>query len=310
MYFGDANSNAIYEMDMFGEILNAWPLSATGYAFHHQVLEKPNGNLLITVDKTGIATKEDFIIELGRTAGDVVNVWDFRESLQYNRTAWTTDTEDWIHINAVEYDSTDDCIIASGRTQGLVKVDADNNVKWIMAPHRGWGLAGNGVDLTTKLLQPLDAQGAPITDAEVLDGSENHPEFEWNWYQHAPQKLKDGTLIFFDNGDTRNYTTNELYSRAARFKIDESAMTVQQQWQYGKERGVQTYSRFVSDVDYNEESGNMIFSSGAVNDDGPRHGKIIEIKGGTSDVEFEATITPPKTNGVTFHRTERINLYR
>jgi arylsulfate sulfotransferase len=92
-------------------------------------------------------------------------------------------------------------------------VDASNNVKWIMAPHRGWGIAGNGVDLKTKLLQPLDAQGTPISDTGVLEGSTNHPDFEWNWYQHAPKKLNDGELLLFDNGDTRNFKTDSLYSR-------------------------------------------------------------------------------------------------
>lgn len=310
LYFGDANSNAIYEMDMLGNILNTWPIGSLGYAFHHEVLEKPDGNFLVTVDKLGIATKEDFIIEISRETGAVVNVWDFRESMQYNRTAWTTNTEDWIHINAVEFDASDNSIIVSGRTQGLVKVDNDNNVKWILAPHREWGMSGVGVDLNTKLLQPLDAQGVPITDTGVLNGSVNHPDFEWNWYQHAPHKMADGGLICFDNGDTRNYKKDSLYSRAVKYMIDETTMTVRQEWQYGKERGVETYARFVSDVDFNEESGNIVFSAGAVNDDGPRHGKVVEIKANTADVVFEATVTPPATNGVTFHRTERIKLYR
>jgi arylsulfate sulfotransferase len=310
LYFGDIASSTIYEIDMFGNILNSWPLIPLGYEFHHQVLEKPNGNFIITVKKTGIPTRDDHIIEINRATGELVNVWDFRQSLQYDRTTWTTDAVDWLHLNAVEYDPTDDCIIASGRTQGLVKVDASNNVKWIMAPHRGWGIAGNGVDLKTKLLQPLDAQGTPISDTGVLEGSTNHPDFEWNWYQHAPKKLNDGELLLFDNGDTRNFKTDSLYSRVVRYRIDETAMTVQQQWQYGKERGIGTYSFIVSDVDFNEESGNIIFSPGAITQDGPRHGKIIEIKANTADVLFEATITPEQTSAVTFHRTERMSLYR
>ncbi len=310
LYFGDLRTNAIYEIDMFGNILNTWSLSNTEYTFHHQVLEKPNGNFLITVNKTGTGTIEDHVIEISRTTGEVVKVWDFRQSLQTNRTAWTTNSENWLHMNALEYDSTDDCLIISGRVQGVAKVDAGNNVKWIVAPHRGWGIAGNGVDLKTKLLQPLDAKGDPITIPAVLDGAENHPDFEWNWYQHAPKKMKDGGLLLFDNGDTRNYKTDSLYSRIVKYRIDETAMTIQQEWHYGKERGLETYASFVSDADFNEQSGNFIFSPGAVNDDGPRHGKIVEINASTSEVVFEATITPPQTARVTFHRTERIKLYR
>ncbi len=310
LYFGDIASNAVYEINMFGDVLNSWSLNGLGYTFHHQVLEKPDGNFLITVTKLGIPTVEDHIIEISRSNGQVVNVWDFRELLQYDRTAWTTNTEDWLHLNAVEYDPDDETVVASGRTQGVVKVDASNNVKWILAPHRGWGMAGNGVDLKTRLLTPLDAQEAPITDADVLDGAKNHPDFEWNWYQHAPKHLDDGTWLLFDNGASRNYSDVDVYSRAVRYHIDETAMTVRQVWNYGKERGVQTYAGFVSDVDYNEENGIVTFGPGAINSDGPRHGKVVEVDSNSGNVVFEATITPPATGGVTFHRTERMSLYR
>jgi arylsulfate sulfotransferase len=179
-----------------------------------------------------------------------------------------------------------------------------------MAPHRGWGTAGNGVDLNTKLLTPLDKDGNPISDPDVLDGAQNHPDFEWNWYQHAPKVMPDKTIILFDDGDKRNYAPAGTYSRAVQYKIDEEAMTIQQLWQYGKERGPQTFSSFVSEVDYDQPTGRIVFSSGAINNDGPRHGKIIEIEENTSNVVFEATIVPPQTTGVTFHRSQRLSLYR
>jgi arylsulfate sulfotransferase len=42
LYFGDISSNAIYEMDLQGNIIDTWTLP--GYQFHHNVQEKPNGN--------------------------------------------------------------------------------------------------------------------------------------------------------------------------------------------------------------------------------------------------------------------------
>ena len=313
LYFGDGSTNRIYEINMLGEIVNQWEMP--GYGFHHNVIEKPGGNFVVTVNKQGIPTTEDHLIEIDRTSGEIVNTWDLNESLEYGRRAWTTnfaDTDvDWFHGNAVIYDETDDTIIVSGRTQGTVKLTADNQVVWIVAPHKGWGAAGNGVNLSDVLLQPLDATGQPITDEAVIMGDAPHPDFEWAWYQHAPLLTSDGTLMLFDNGDNRHFIDRPLYSRAVAYRIDESAMTVQQVWQYGKERSRETFSRIVSDVDYHEEERNVLFAPGSVNFEEVRYGKVIEVDYDSKEVVFEATITPPMAGFgvITFHRVERLPLY-
>jgi arylsulfate sulfotransferase len=253
-------------------------------------------------------------VEIDRASGALVNVWDLRASLDAQRRAWPTDLADldvdWFHANAVAYDAADDAIIVSGRTQGVVKLTATNDVVWILAPHRAWGTAGDGTDLVTRLLQPLDAAAQPITDPAVLDGAANHPDFEWAWYQHAPTLMPDGALLVFDNGDTRNYIPNgsgQTYSRAVVYRIDEAARTVQQTWQYGKERGAATHSRIVSDVDVHAAEGTVVFMPGAVA--APR-GKVVEVDLATRAVQFEATVTPPTASfGITFHRVERLPLY-
>lgn len=308
-YFGNATTNTIYEINMLGEILNSWPL--VGYGFHHQVLEKPNGNFLVNVDKKGLGTIEDHMIEIDRTTKQIINVWDLRQSLQYNRRVLTNLNDDWIHTNAVEYDEADSTIFVSGRTQGVVKLDANNRVKWLMAPHKGWGIAGNGVDLNTKLLQPLDANNQLITDTAVINGYTNHPDFEWNWCQHAIKKQPNGHFTLFDNGDLRNFIRYGPYSRAVEYQIDPVNMTIKQIWEYGKERGSETYSRIVSDVDFLNDVNHVIFSPGAVFGKTGSYGKIVEVDYQTKNVLFEATVIPPKGyNGVlTFHRTERLNLY-
>ncbi|MCG8374630.1 MAG: aryl-sulfate sulfotransferase [Balneolales bacterium] len=309
LYFGDRNSASIYEMDMLGNILNSWPLN--GYNFHHQVLEKPNGNFVFTADKLGLDTVEDFTVEIDRATGSVVNEWDFRESLQESRLVMTSDTVDWFHGNAVEYDQDDNTIMVSGRTQGLVKFDDDNNVVWIMSNHNGWGTNGRGEDLNQYLLQPLDANNQPITDSDVLNGFESHPDFEWNWYQHAPQILPNGNVMLFDNGDNRNYKWEGPYSRAVEYEIDEENMTIKQVWQYGKERGAELFSQIVSDIDYNPETRHVFFSPGAIRYNDERYGVVVEVDYDTKEVLFEAKITPPQAawNFITFHRTERMTIY-
>jgi arylsulfate sulfotransferase len=312
LYFGDGSTGRIIEMDMLGRVVDFWPMP--GYDFHHHVIEKPNGNFVLTVNKQGAATVEDYIIEIDRGTKEIVREWDLNQALDNQRRAWETTfadlNVDWFHANGLAYDPSDDAIIVSGRTQGTVKLTNDNEVVWILAPHVDWMTAGDGTDLGTRLLQPLDAGGQPITDTSVLEGTANHPDFEWAWYQHAPELLPDGTLMLFDNGDNRNYTEQELYSRTVLYRIDADAMTVQQIWQYGKERGSDTFSRIVSDVDYHAAEDNVVFMPGAVTSGTGAYGKVVEIDRATRDVVFEATITAPIAPfGITFHRVERLPLY-
>lgn len=309
LYFGDNKSNAIYEIDLTGEILNSWQLNGMGYKFHHQALEMPNGNFLIAVDKIGLNTIEDFIIEVDRNTKQLVQTWDLRQSLQMDRKTWTDNEKDWMHVNAVAYDVINDQIIVSGRTQGVVKLDRNNNVVWIMAPHRGWGLSGKGIDLNNFLLQPVDAGGNAITDTSVLNGWTNHQDFEWNWYQHAPKILPNGHILLFDNGDNRNYTGSQKYSRAVEYRVDNNKREIKQVWQYGKQRGEECYSQIVSDADYETETNSVVFAPGACQTPN-RYGKIVEVDKGSSSVLFEATVVQPE-NGprVTFHRTMKIKFY-
>ena len=308
LYFGDGTDDRIYQVSMLGEIVDTWEMP--GFAFHHEVTEKPDGNFLVSVTKDGIATIEDHLIEIDRASGEIVNVWDLRQSLDYDRTTWTDDRTDWVHVNAVTWDERDGTVIVSGRTQGVVKLTEDNEVVWILGPHRGWGTAGDGTDLESFLLQPLDASGAAITDSAVLLGDANHPDFQWNWYQHAPVVTPEGNVLLFDNGDNRNYTGNELYSRAVEYDIDPEAMTVRQVLSYGEGRGQETFSRIVSDVDHGTDRGHVFFSPGAVEVGGDAYGKVIELGPDGDEVLFEATVTPPMPLFIiTFHRTQRMPLY-
>ncbi len=308
LYFGDVNSGAIYEVDMLGRLINSWPLP--GYVFHHNVQEKPNGNFLVTVTKSGIATTEDFIIEIDRATKQIIRTWDLRASLDPTRRTLTGDATDWIHVNAIVYDPADSTIVISGRTQGVVKLDATNRVVWILGAHKGWATSGNGTALTPFLLRPLDATGRPITDAAVLNGDANHADFEWNWYQHAPLVMPNGDVMLFDNGgDNRNFSGRGQYSRAVQYHIDAAAKTVRQVWSYGKDRGQATFSNIVSDVDFLGPINHVIFSPGAVVN-GTKYGKVIEMDYATKEIVFEATLTPLQTFfNITLHRTERLPLY-
>ena len=308
LFFGGTDTEFIYEIDLFGNVIDSWQLP--GYTFHHEVIELPNGNFVACVDKVGASTIEDYIIEIDRQSKEIVTTWDLNESLDNTRRTLIDDEKDWVHVNGIAYDESDETLVVSGRTQGLIKLTWDNEVVWIMGAHKGWGTTGSGTDLTQYLLQPLDAAGEIITDPAVLDGDSNHPEFEWNWYQHAPAVLPSGNIMLFDNGENRNYTGAELYSRAVEYEIDAEAKTIQQTWQYGKELGGATYSRIVSDVDYLASQDHVLFSPGATSFGGEVYGKSVEIDHETMEVIFEATIKAEQTPAsITLHRTERFTLY-
>jgi arylsulfate sulfotransferase len=315
-YFGHYPTSKLYEIDIYGEVINKWQI--TGYAFHHNIQEKDNGNLLVTVNKYGSThlngnnTVEDHIIELDRNTGGIVNEWDLRESLDEYRFVQSVNPNaefvDWAHANAVIESPTDNSIIVSCRKQGLIKLSQDNEVQWILNNHFRWGQNRRGEDLNQFLLTPLDRSGNPIIDPEVLNGSKNHEDFEWNWFQHAPFLLDGNRVFCFDNGDRRNYYGTDVYSRAVEYIIDEETMTVQQVWAYGKERGVETFSRVVSDVDYLPEKNNILFAPGAGTLNGPGQfgGRIVEIDYDTKQVVSEMSING---GGFIWHRVERLPLY-
>lgn len=312
LYFGDKITDAIYEIDFSGQVINEIPLAP--YEYHHDVYEKPDGNFLVTVTdlssqhENGTYTIEDFIIEIDRD-GQQLHVWDLKDYLDENRIAWDDNLNDlpidWAHINSVVYDPSDNSIIISCRLQGVIKIGYDDEIKWILGPHRGWATNRRGEDLNNFLLEPLDAGGNPISDADLLDGAGGHPDFEWNWFQHAVDVLPNGDIILFDNGEKRFYTGEQRYSRGVQYRIQTEEKTVQQIWDYGKERGEFGFSRLVSDID-RLDNGNMLYAPGyRVDNMNGEGGKIIELDPEDNSVLWEVEI---KGQGslITFHRVERM----
>jgi arylsulfate sulfotransferase len=314
--FSDVNTHQIYEMSVLGEMLNQWSLG--DHFFHHALEEKPNGNFILTSTKSGsihlsgLIAIEDYMVEIDRNSGNIVREWDMKESLDESRVALgrfaNASFEDWFHDNGLAYDANDGTIVVSGRTQGLVKVTDNNEVVWVIATHRDWDSSRLGDDMQQYLLQPLDKNGIAISDTGVINGSSNHPDFEWPWYQHAPFIMPNGNIMCFDNGDNRNYTGIEKYSRAVEYKIDEENMTIQQVWSYGKERGINAFARVVSDVDYISSANHVLFIPGfqVINSNGIGS-KVIEIDYNTMQVVFEVEISA--MGGAMVHQAERLSLY-
>jgi arylsulfate sulfotransferase len=283
--FGDA----VYEFDFLGRQLNRWVFP--GYIFHHDVIEKPDGNLVVAVTKGSAGTVEDHVIELSRSSGQIVREWDLREVLDIRRREPFGTELDWFHMNSIEYDERDNSLILSGRNQAVVKVSAENELIWILAHHRGWGRAGpdgTGPETSNFLLTAVNADGVEFSEA-VQMGDERTPGFDWPWTQHAAVLLPNGNLFLFDNGDHRNFAPSPLFSRGVEYKIDESRKTIRQVWTYGEERGAEYFSRIVSDVDYLPETSNRLIVPGIIFDSNPR-AYISEISETDRQVVFEAEL--------------------
>ena len=172
----------------------------------------------------------------------------------------------WAHVNSVDYDPTDDSIIISSRHQSaLIKIGRDKKVKWILGSHEGWKDA-----FKDKLLTPVDKNGKTIK----CDGSKCEGGFDWTWTQHTGWRIdskSDKNIIYltvFDNGDARGMEqpafASEKYSRGVIYKIDQKKKTVQQIWEYGKERGHEWYSAVTSLTEYQPDKNSiMIYSATA-----------------------------------------------
>jgi len=173
----------------------------------------------------------------------------------------------WAHVNSVDYDETDDSIIISSRHQSaIIKIGRDKKVKWILGSHEGWK-----TPYQDKLLQPVDKNGKPIK----CEGSKCEGDFDWTWTQHTGWKvrseLSNGDVIYisaFDNGDARGMEQPALpemkYSRAVVYKVDQKKMTVEQVWEYGKERGHAWYSPVTSLTEYyGDKDSIMVYSATA-----------------------------------------------
>ena len=240
----------LYEMNMLGKIITEYSLKG---GYHHDYYEMENGNLLIASDDfyNDDGTVEDYIVELDRKTGKIVNTFDLKDILNMQdgkSENWTA--YDWFHNNSVWYDKKTNSITLSGRHQDAV-INIDYKTKklnWIIGDSTNW----------SKEYQKYFFKKVGDTD------------FEWQWSQHAAMITPEGYVFIFDNGNNKskikeNYVSAEnSYSRGVMYKINTKKMTIEQVFEYGKERGSGFYSPYISDVDYLGKNHYIIHSGGIV----------------------------------------------
>lgn len=208
-------------------------------SLHHDVLELPNGHMVLlfsgskTVNVSPAITGAGGVSFSGPTTvlGDVLVdldpssnpdwVWNSFDHLDVNRVPWPAQFPDWTHSNALLYSSSDANLLLSVRHQNwIIKIDYNNatgsgNVLWRL---------GEGGDFTLN-------NGTDPTD--------------WFYAQHGPSFFTTNTTGIFtlgvmDNGDDRQLPgtpigscvaagstapTPQCYSTMSVFQVNESSMT-------------------------------------------------------------------------------------
>ena len=289
----------LYEMDMLGKIYKEYSLPG---GYHHDYYEMPNGNLLVASDNftSGDGTVEDYIVELDRDTGEVVKTFDLKDVLNMEDGKSENWTEyDWFHNNSVWYDEETNSITLSGRHQdAVINIDYDSGeLNWIIGDSTNWSEEYQKYFFT------------PVGD-----------DFEWQWSQHAAMITPEGYVFIFDNGNNKSKNEDEYvpaedsYSRGVMYKIDTDKMTIEQVFEYGKERGSEFYSPYISDVDYLESEHYIIHSGGIVYVDGKNSNQPAGISGADrlvsdtvecKDGEVIFEIVLPTNN----YRVEKMSLY-
>lgn len=296
----------IIEVDDLGKVIKKEQM--WGHAGDHDVVELADGTLLMGGSKKdskilrgdkAYPSRFDFVIIWDRKGqGRTLKEWDLRTVLDVDRMVFRPDytidfNSDWFHLNSVDQNLKDKSILVSGRNQGVLKVDKDNKLQWILAPHKAWGRSGydgKGFETSEYLLTAVDADKKPLPRA-VQEGRAGVESFEWSTGQHAAQFLDNGNILLFDNGLMRNFETKPTYSRAVEYRIDEENKTIQQVWQYGKSRGLEMFSPITSDVDVLPKTGNRLITSGNVRASAlPPHAKMLEVTYPDNREVFEANI--------------------
>ena len=248
--------DVIVEVDGNGKVVDEFRL--------WEILDPYRDNVMKVLDQGAVCLNID-----ASQAGKTLSAEDIAKldaSDKFGDIVGTGPGRNWAHVNSVDYDPTDDSIIISSRHQSaIVKIGRDKKVKWILGSPEGWKKPW-----ADKLLTPVDAKGNKLK----ITGSEVEGDFDFTWTQHTAFRIDSKSnadvlyLSVFDNGDARGMEQPALpemkYSRAVIFKIDQKKRTVEQIWEYGKDRGFAWYSPVTSLTQYEPDKDSiMVYSATA-----------------------------------------------
>lgn len=245
--------SGLYEISPCGKIYKEFRLPG---GYHHDEFEMEDGNLLVLTDDLRRNTVEDMCVLVDRNTGEILKTWDYKKFLNPETVShsgsWSD--HDWFHNNAVWYDKNTNSLTFSGRhVDAMVNIDFETgDLNWIIGDPAGW---------------PQE-----MVDKYFFKPIGNN--FEWQYEQHANVITPNGDVMCFDNHHYGHkavereqfLSADNSYSRGVRYRINTKDMTIEQVWQYGKDRGAEFFSPYICNVEYYNEGHYMVHSGGIAYD--------------------------------------------
>lgn len=256
----------IYRRYRFSDKLGKSSLEQYITAVHHDALELPNHNLLVTISG-GDKYAEDVIAEIDYKTGKTVKVIDFKKLLpssmyrNYNSTTTKGGKIDWLHMNSLYYDQKTGNLLVSARNQDItMSINyKTGKINWI---YSGKKKSSWPKKYRSKLLTPT--KGTKITGGQ----------HDLTLLSDKNGKLK--VLLYDNNIDVTNgdSKTSGKYSQAVQYTIDTKKMTIKQTWSYGKSLGKDNFTRVIGSAQ-RLSNGNTLIDFGYKHDGSQSN--IIEV---------------------------------
>ena len=284
----------IYRRYRFSDKLGKSSLEQYITAVHHDALELPNHNLLVTISG-GDKYAEDVIAEIDYKTGKTVKVIDFKKLLpssmyrNYNSTTTKGGKIDWLHMNSLYYDQKTGNLLVSARNQDItMSINyKTGKINWI---YSGKKKSSWPKKYRSKLLTPT--KGTKITGGQ----------HDLTLLSDKNGKLK--VLLYDNNIDVTNGNakTSGKYSQAVQYTIDTKKKTIKQTWSYGKSLGKDNFTRVIGSAQ-RLSNGNTLIDFGYKHDGSQSN--IIEVDKNNNQV-FNLTISSSKTDRTYVYRAYRV----
>lgn len=308
----NAKSNALQETDFYGRVYHQYNLNglfptkddpsklADNTVIHHDAIELPNHNFLLTVDDGSKKFVEDTMIEVDRNTGKIKKVIDLKRILpksayeNYNGTHRSDGKIDWFHQNSMTYNRKNGELIISGRNQDMILAInyKTAKLKWILAAPE-------------KLPQRYHKY--------LLTPTTTH--YRYNGGQHAVMLINTAKktsrqidLEFYDNNVpvTRGKTKqSKQWSAGEIVHINQLKKTVTKTWSFGRTLGKRNFTNIVGSS-YAVGKGNTLIGFGYA--DNGKRSEFVEVNRKTNQIVFDVDRTG-FSHGDWSYRAQRMTLY-
>lgn len=158
-------STKVARLNRFGQVTQVYDLGT--YELHHDINWGPEGTILALATDLEGETVEDQVLQIDLESGEVAHIVDFTQVFQsyFENTRpvqatdpfglWSEGEWDWLHLNSLQYDESDNSIIVSSReTSTIIKcaLGEEPQIVWMAGNPDFW----EGTDFAQ---YSLEAQG-------------------------------------------------------------------------------------------------------------------------------------------------------